>query len=86
MTTFAKMISSQVRNALSMAMLHMSLDTLQGAAASAALVAGVSLVSTMLAGDWAILYTAARHYFSTYLTTTDCNQDPVQHAGLGLHE
>ena len=40
----------------------MSLDTLQGAAASAALVAGVSLVSILQQGDWARVSTPARHY------------------------
>ena len=34
-----------------------------GAAASAALVAGVSLVPILLAGDWANIPTPARHYF-----------------------
>ena len=41
-----KMISSWVREVISMAVVHMSQGTLQGAAASAALVAGVSLVVT----------------------------------------
>ena len=43
-----------------MAMAHASLDTLQGAAA---LVARVSLVSTLPAGDWARLLTLAGHLF-----------------------
>ena len=36
---------------------------LQGATASAALVTGVSLVSTLLPDDWARVSTPARHYF-----------------------
>ena len=57
-----------------------------GIAASAALAAGVSLASILQAGDWARVSTLARHYFSTYITTTDWHQDPVQHAVLGLSE
>ena len=64
----------------------MSSGTLQGAVVSAALVAGVSLVSMLQAGDWAIVSTPARHYFSTYITTTDWHQDSLQHAVLGLSE
>ena len=41
----------------------MSLGTLQSAAASEALVAGVSLVSILLAGDWARVSTLAGQYF-----------------------
>ena len=41
----------------------MSLGSLLGTAASAALVAGVSLVSILHAGDWAKVSTPARHYF-----------------------
>ena len=40
-----------------------------GVAASAALVAGVSLVSILQAGDWARVSTLTRHYFSPYITT-----------------
>ena len=43
----------------------MSLGSLQGAVASAALVACVSLVSILQAGDWARVSTLARHYFSS---------------------
>ena len=52
-----------------MAMTHRSLGTLQGAATSATLVAGVSLVSILQTGDWARLSTQARQYFSAYITT-----------------
>ena len=45
--------SSWVKKVLSMAMTHMSLGSLQGAASSATLVAGVSLFPTLLASDWA---------------------------------
>ena len=48
----------------------MSVCSIQGAAASVALVAGVSLVSILQAGDWARVSTPARHYFSPYFTTT----------------
>ena len=65
---------------------HMSPGYLWGVAASAALAAGVSLVSILQAGDWARVSTPARHYFSTYLTTMDWHQDSVQHAVLGLSE
>ena len=82
----AKTISSWVRNILCVAKAHMSLGSLWGVAASAALVAGVSLVTILQAGDWARVSTPARHYFSTYITTTDQHQDSVQHAVLGLSE
>ena len=62
----------------------MSLGSLQGAAASAALTAGVSLVTILQVGDWAKVSTPARHYFSTYITTMDRHQDSVQQAVLGL--
>ena len=62
----------------------MSLGSLWGVAASAALAAGVSPVSILQAGDWARVSTPARHYFSTYITTTDGHQDSVQCAVLGL--
>ena len=81
-----RMISSWARKVLSMAMACMSLCTLQGVAASAALMAGVSLMSIMPAGDLARISTPARHYFSTYITTTDQHQDSVQHSVLGLRE
>ena len=49
----------------------MSPGSLQGAAASAALAAGVCLVSIMQTGDWARVSTLARHYISPYITTMD---------------
>ena len=62
----------------------MSLGSLSGGVtASAALAVVVSLVTILQAGDWARVSTLARHYFSTYITTTDWNQDSVQHAVLG---
>ena len=64
----------------------MSLGSLQGAAASAALVAGISVVSILQAGDWAKVSTQARHYFSPYITTMDWHQDSVQCAVLGISE
>ena len=82
----AKTISSWVRKVLCVAKVHMSLGTLWGVAASTALAAGVSLMTIMQAGDWARVSTPARHYFSTYITTTDWHQDSVQCAVLGLNE
>ena len=82
----AKTISSWVRKVLCVAKAHMSPGSLQGAAASAAIVAGVSLVSILQAGDWARVSTLARHYFSPYITTTDQHQDSVQCAMLGFSE
>ena len=65
----------------------MSLGSLLGVAASAALAAGVSLVTILQAGDWTRVSTPARHYFPTYITTTtDWHQDSVQHAVLDLSE
>ena len=56
------------------------------AAASAALAAGVSLVSILQAGDSARVFTLARHYFSPYITIVDWHQDSAQCAMLGLSE
>ena len=81
-----KTISSWVRKVLCVAKAHTSPGSLQGAAASAALAAGVSLVSILQAGDWARVSTPARHCFSPYITTTDWHQDSVQHAVLDLSE
>ena len=79
----AKTISSWVRKVLGVAM---SLGSVWGVAASAALVAGVSLVTILQAGDWTRVSTPAQHYISTYITTMDQHQDSVQHAMLGLSE
>ena len=73
----AKTISSWVRKVLCVVKAHMSLGSLQGVAASAALVAGFSLVTILQAGDWTRVSTPARHYFSTYITTMDQYQDFV---------
>ena len=64
----------------------MSVGTLWGAAASAALVAGVSLVVVLPACDWARVSTPTRHYLPTYSTITNKHQDHVQQAVLGLSE
>ena len=82
----AKTISSWVQKVLCVAKAHMSLGSLWGVAASAALEAGVSLVTILQAGDWTRVSTPARHYFSTYITTMDWHQDSVQCAMLGLSE
>ena len=52
----------------------MSLGTLQDAAASAPLVAVVSLVSTLPTGAWARVSTQAGQLFSTNITTTNWHQ------------
>ena len=66
---------------------HICLQALSGGvAASAALAAGVSLVTILQAGDWTRVPMPARHYFSTYITTMDQHQDSVQCAMLGLSE
>ena len=75
-----------VRKVCCVAEAHISPGSLVGAAGFAALAAGVSFVSILQAGDWAIVSTTARHYFSHYITTVDQHQDSVQHAVLGLHE
>ena len=82
----AKTISSWVRKVLGVAKAHMSLGSLWGVGASAALAAGVSLVTNLQAGDWTRVSMPARHYFSTYITTMDWHQDSVQCAVLGLSE
>ena len=82
----AKTISSWVRKVLGVAKAHMSLGSLWVVAASAALAAGVSLVTILQVGDWTRDSTPARHYFSTYITTTDRHQDSVQCAVLGLSD
>ena len=66
---------------------HVCLQTLSGGVTvSAALAAGVSLVTILHVGDWARVSMPARHYCSTYITTTDWHQDSVQCAMLGLSE
>ena len=82
----AKTISSWVRKVLGVAKAHMSLGSLWGIAASAALAAGVFLVTILQVGDWTRVSMPARHYFSTYITTMDQHQDSVQCAVLGLRE
>ena len=67
----AKTISSWVRKVLCVAKAHMSPISLQGAAASASLAAGVSLVFILQAGDWTRGSIPAGHYFSPYITTVD---------------
>ena len=66
-----KTISSWVRKVLCVAKAHMFPGSLQGGVASAALVAGVSLVSILHTGAWTNVFTPARHYFYPYITTMD---------------
>ena len=82
----AKTISSWVRKVLCVAKAHMSPGSLQGAAAFAALAAGVSLVSILQTGDWARVSTVARHYFPLTLLTMNWHQDSVQCAMLHFSE
>ena len=82
----AKTISSWVRKVLCVAKAHMSLGSLWGVVASAGLAAGVSLVCILQAGDCTRVSMPGRHYFSTYITTMDQQQDSVQCAVLGLGE
>ena len=58
-----------VKRLLSIPKAHMSLDTLQGAATSWALEAGVSQASILEAGDWARVSSPTRHDFLLYITT-----------------
>ena len=81
----AKTISSWVRKVLCVAK-HMSLGSFCGAAGSATLAGGISLVSILQAGDWTRVSMSARPYFFTYFTTVDWHQDSVQHGVLGLSE
>ena len=53
-----------------MAKIHISVGTLSGGVASAALMAGVFLVSILQAGDLARVSTPASH-FSLYIKATD---------------
>ena len=55
----AKTISSWVRKVLGVAKAHLSLGSFWGVAASAALAAGVSLVTILQAGDWTRVSTAS---------------------------
>ena len=82
----AKTIYSWVRKVLCIAIAHMSLGSLWGAAAPVALAAGVSLVFILQVGDRAGVSTPARQYFSNHITPTDQLQDSVQCVVLGLSE
>ena len=62
MLVCAKMISSLGRKVLCIAKAHMFL----GAAASATLLANVSLASILWGGDWTRVLTPARHFFHLY--------------------
>ena len=82
----AKTISLWVRKVLCIAKAHMSLRSSWGTAVSVALTACVSLVSILQAGGWARVSTPARHYFLPHITTSDQNQDCLQHTVLSLSE
>ena len=63
MPVCAKVISSWVRMVLNIPKADVSLGTLRGAAASAALVAGASLMSILQLGDWSRVSHPARHIY-----------------------
>ena len=71
MSICAKMMSSWLSEVLGIAKVYMSLGTSWGATLSVAFGAGNSLLSILQAGYWARFSTTARHYFSTYITTTN---------------
>ena len=75
-----------VKGVLGIAKVQMSFDTLGGCVVSAAFAAGISLESILQAGDWASVSTPSRHYYSTFITTTDWHQDSSQFTVLGLSE
>ena len=66
MPVYAKMINTWVGTVLTIAKVHMSSGTLQGAVTSVVLVDGVSLASILQAGDWARDSTSARHFLNIY--------------------
>ena len=72
-----KTISSLVRKFLSIVNAHMSLGTVWGTVASAALVASISLVSTLQAGEWARVSTPTRNYFQ-HIPIANQLEDVVQ--------
>ena len=65
---------------------HISAGTVQCAVASAALAAGIFLECILQVGEWARVTSQARHYFPTYITSTDQHQDSVQCSVIGLTE
>ena len=67
MPVCAKTICYWVRKVLCVAKAHMSLGSVQGAVASGALEACISLVSILQAGDWSRVSVPARHYFAPTL-------------------
>ena len=64
---------------------HICLRFSLGPAGSAALGAGVSLVSILQVGDWARVFTLARHYFPLTLLLW-IGTRTLQYAMLGLCE
>ena len=86
MLVCAKKISSWVRKVLDIAKAHMSPTTFWGVEVSAALVVSVSMVSILQSSNCARVSTPARHYLSTYITTTDEHQACIQFSVLGHSE
>ena len=66
MSMCAKMMSYWVRKVLSIAKAHMSVGTFLGAVASAALEAGIFMMSILQAGDWNRIATLADFIFNIY--------------------
>ena len=81
----SKTISSWVSKVLGIAKAHLCWGNLQGVVVLAAIVTGVSLVSILEVGDW-VEFMPARHYFLTYINTTDWHQDSMQYCVHGLNE
>ena len=79
-------ISFRVAEVLSNAKVHLYLGSHWAAVSSVALVAGFALVYNLQAGDWARVSTLAKHYFSTYISTTVWCQVWVQYATQGFSE
>ena len=86
MPACAERISSKVGEVLGITKAHMSPGALHSTAVSAALVAGISLVSILQAGDLVRISTPARHYLFTYIITMDLHQHSIQQGILGLGE
>ena len=82
---YAKTISSWVRNILCIAKAHTSLGSLR--CHSIYSLGSWCFPGVHPEGRWlGQSSTPARHYFYTYITTTNWHKDSVQHAVLGLHE
>ena len=64
----------------------MAEGTVQCATACVALADGISEVSILLAGNWALVSPVTKNYFITYTFATDWHQNSFQYAVLGSSE